>query len=299
MKTDETEHADTVAARNRRQCREVSSTVALREAWIDYLISRKRDLPFERAFSASRSSFSYITNSRYQIAGQIATLAQATDVDQLCESISHELAREWSWWIKETDPIKKIDPIQLLVKTGFSWRTRNELKQVSRLSRKLSACLESMDVITVLLVDSYLPNDILDKRNYGTQGRPLARLEEVIGTLTEASSQSLSYLSSKIPRRLGRPPCLQTGPGSFSEFTLRLLWHVRDAGGQLTLDKNAGNGTLTRALEMLRPHLPPNFIPNSLPLSTLHHVKQLDKKTTGQKVSGRAPIFSYFLSWLR
>jgi hypothetical protein len=68
------------------------------------------------------------------------------------------------------------------------------------------------------------------------------------------------------------------GPGSLKEFTLRLLWDVRDAGGRLTLDKNSGNGTLPATLKLLAPHLPPGFIPKVPPLSTLASVHALDKK---------------------
>jgi hypothetical protein len=37
-------------------------------------------------------------------------------------------------------------------------------------------------------------------------------------------------------------------------------------------------GTLVDALHSLRPCLPPNFIPNALPLSTLAGITALDKK---------------------
>jgi hypothetical protein len=57
--------------------------------------------------------------------------------------------------------------------------------------------------------------------------------------------------------------------GSLARFTLRLLWDVRANGGRLILDKNRGTGTLLEALNLLRSHLPPGFVPNALPLSTL------------------------------
>jgi hypothetical protein len=65
---------------------------------------------------------------------------------------------------------------------------------------------------------------------------------------------------------------------SFHLFTLELLWDVRAAGGRLTLDKNMATGTLLEALRLLRPYLPPGFVPIALPLSTLAGLKALDKK---------------------
>jgi hypothetical protein len=52
----------------------------------------------------------------------------------------------------------------------------------------------------------------------------------------------------------------------------------RSLGGRLTLNKNVGTGTLVDALHLLQPYLPPNFIPNALPMSTLAGITALDKK---------------------
>ena len=106
--------------------------------------------------------------------------------------------------------------------------------------------------------------------------------ERYITELAELSSEALTFVQVVAPPKpRGRPR-----RGAFSiifsrslaEFTLYLLLDVRAAGGRLTLDKNAGTGTLVEALALLRPHLPLRFIPNKLPLSTLAHVKALDKK---------------------
>jgi hypothetical protein len=77
--------------------------------------------------------------------------------------------------------------------------------------------------------------------------------------------------------------------GSLVEFVFRLLLDVRAAGGRLTLDKNASKGTLLDALTLLRPHLPPKFLPSILPLSTLARVKALD-----QKIASIADPFASF-----
>ena len=102
--------------------------------------------------------------------------------------------------------------------------------------------------------------------------------------LAERASEAVNVLASRKrsqPHPVGRR---QTGglgvplPGSFKQFTLRLLWDVRAAGGRLTLNKNGGKGTLPEVLKLLSPRLPPGFIPNMLPYSTLAGIKALDKK---------------------
>src|SRR6476620_1932311 len=105
--------------------------------------------------------------------------------------------------------------------------------------------------------------------------------------MTDAlAGQSLTALvlrsQSKPSRDRGRPADaelrLPGAPGSLARFILRLLWDVGTCGGVLTLDKTTNKGTLVKALELLRPHLPPGFVPNELPISTLARIKALAVK---------------------
>jgi hypothetical protein len=104
--------------------------------------------------------------------------------------------------------------------------------------------------------------------------------EEQTAALVKSVSERLSFLRQSRPanRPAGGPLSQNPHQGSPGLFTLRLLWDVRSLGGRLTLNKNAGTGTLVDALHLLRPRLPPNFIANALPLSTLAGITALDKK---------------------
>jgi hypothetical protein len=121
--------------------------------------------------------------------------------------------------------------------------------------------------------DSLWPGDLFTSR--------WLNFRNSIDGLTELSSEALSLLREKpAPNPPGRP---RRGPFStysstLAEFTLRLLLNVRAAGGRLTLDKNNRSGTLVKALDLLRPHVPPQLIPMEPPVSILTRVKALDKK---------------------
>jgi hypothetical protein len=108
---------------------------------------------------------------------------------------------------------------------------------------------------------------------------------ETVNILAQRVSRALDLATQKQPPKpVGRPGRTRSVRlvGSFDQFVLRLLWNVREAGGQLTLDKNSGHGTLMRALELLRPHLPPMLVPHGPALSSLQRLK-----TLGQKYAGR------------
>ena len=57
------------------------------------------------------------------------------------------------------------------------------------------------------------------------------------------------------------------------ELVFSLLSAADGARGEFTLDKNRGTGTLLRALELLRPHLPKGLVPNALPIGTIQKLK--------------------------
>ena len=101
--------------------------------------------------------------------------------------------------------------------------------------------------------------------------------------LAGQSVNALTLRRKSSPRRArGRPRVGELKrpgeAGSLARFTLRLLWDVRYHGGELTVDKNNGSGTLIQGLDLLRSVLPPKFVPKALPLSTLARIKALAAK---------------------
>jgi transposase-like protein len=77
----------------------------------------------------------------------------------------------------------------------------------------------------------------------------------------------------------------------FVSLVLNVLWDVDAIGGQLTLDKNSHEGSLVEALEAMESHLPPDFLPKRLPVSTLVRMKSAAKKFVGKYPMLRHPMF--------
>jgi hypothetical protein len=125
------------------------------------------------------------------------------------------------------------------------------------------------------LADGTRSNRAINTKCYFDPFLTKARTLEVI--TSEVVKEMTLYLKP-CHRPRGRPRGKPNGGLYLPRFVLHFLRDVRAAGGRLTLDKNEGTGTLVDALVLLRPYLPPNFIPNKLPLSSLANVKALDKK---------------------
>src|SRR3954452_4385248 len=82
-----------------------------------------------------------------QGAGEIAALARASNVAWLRKGISYAIDDEL-WWHRENRklPMQSDNP-------GPRWRTKAELKRVRRLSLDLYACVQSLDEVTLTLID--------------------------------------------------------------------------------------------------------------------------------------------------
>jgi hypothetical protein len=215
---------------------------------------------------------------------ELANLAQvpAAGTERLTRGVFYELSCQW---IVHSKP-----PVAV----GSNKRALAQLRGSAKLSRELFAIVSNLDqqaLKALIYVDCrrdnfgrppgadkyYPPRPPPEFSNWSK-----SQWFKIIAEFAELSSEALAFV------RAGSPPNPRGRPrrGAFStifsrslvEFTLNLLLDVRAAGGRLTLDKNAGTGTLVEALGLLRPHVRPRFIPNKLPLSTLARVKALDEK---------------------
>ena len=183
----------------------------------------------------------------------------------LREGISQRIDMEW-----QTGPIK---PKHLLA----------QLNSLTRSSSELFECLKKLTKVGL---------DALWEASYedGIYETDEERRIEIAFQLAELTinAKGLASLASRAARSQGqqsrkamkktRAALKPIAPGRLSGFTLSLLWEMRFAGGKLTLDKNLRKGTLADALNLLRPYLPPRFIPKELPFSTLARIKSLDQK---------------------
>jgi hypothetical protein len=79
------------------------------------------------------------------------------------------------------------------------------------------------------------------------------------------------YRSNRRPdqkRGPGRPKGEVSNP-RLRQLVLNLRYFSRRKGKQFTFDKNSGEGTLTKALDLLRPYVPVGVVPNVPPRSTI------------------------------
>jgi hypothetical protein len=258
----------------RKRQRVLDDPVALRwerDAWALYRIARESE---SRLNAGPVDLFPLIA----QIAtrAKIPSFAQA-NIAQLCKSVSYEIAREWSYHRgrEHNRPI--------LIKPDWYRRAKFKMNRVQQLSRELLSYLDKeadcaeLDVLSLLAIGM---EHVLGTPDGSTIN--FAPTKEAIATLDLAASQVLSILQAKSQRRRGRPVSSRyphwTVPGSFYGFVLRLLWDVGAAGGRLSLSKNTGTGSLIKVLDLLRPHLPPKFIPSRPSLAALNRIKMIASK---------------------
>jgi hypothetical protein len=204
---------------------------------------------------------------------QLASYAHlpAAEVEKMQRGVSYEVDQVWQ------------DYCELPYwKPGEPARVLKQLRRVKKLSGEFSAAVKGLDsgALMFLRISAYL-------RDPSAKDGPKTRQEIVedlkfIHNLADWFSTALSIALDKQPANpVGRPAgggLTMTSAPSLARFVLALLWDVRAAGGRLSLDKNAGTGGLIEALELLRPYLPPGFVPICAPLSTLTKIKTLDNK---------------------
>jgi hypothetical protein len=227
----------------------------------------------------------------------VAGLARVTSgLAILRKGICCDIAREWRWHEK----VRSVDPEARRIGRG-------KAAMLKQLSAQLSESLETLndDALEALSLADLLIT--VERRNFSVGevnrddskrllleingGTDFEKIKKAVACLAERAAKAVDIYRPKSRYLHGRPNwggfAEQPGPGSLPQFTLRLLWDVRIAGGRLTLNKNSGTGTLIETLQLLSPYLPPGFIPKILPVSTLATMHALDKKLTATDVDDR------------
>jgi hypothetical protein len=204
---------------------------------------------------------------------QLAEYAEVTakeDIEKLRQGVSYELDCEWlSHW--NFAPIGAAEAKIIL----------KQWKRLEQSSTEFCAALESLDDSALLFVRLAIYFSVKPPE-LPTRAEIVNEIKKIV-MFAKASSQALTYTKDdpERPKIVGRPPggpLSSCGPGSLPRFALRLLWDVKAAGGRLTLDKNTRQGTLVKVLNLLRPYLPPGFVPNVLPVTRLAEMKAVDAK---------------------
>jgi len=85
--------------------------------------------------------------------------------------------------------------------------------------------------------------------------------------------------SPRFPHQIAQPLAGGRRTGAvknwlFQNFVSDLLIAAATAGGNLSLEKNSGAGSLVRVIKLLTPHLPPGVAPSPLSTSTLQRIKR-------------------------
>jgi hypothetical protein len=208
---------------------------------------------------------------------QVAVLANvpAKYQERVRQIISYQIDRERGWPAIESS-------LDVLITHK---RAIPQLKRLAKLLKELSATLHKPNVSVALALEHVAKYRLIRS----TSGPPLDGQELAVYAnttlrLADQVAEALAVRRLSKPRRARGPEAdadlKRPGqPGSFKRFVLRLLWDVEAYGGRLTLDKTKGTGTLIETLALLRPHLPPKFIPKVAPAQTLARIKALAAKT--------------------
>jgi hypothetical protein len=93
-------------------------------------------------------------------------------------------------------------------------------------------------------------------------------LEEGINLFLERAVGSHEFLRSRQVSGPGRPSDTVKNRG-LRQFVLNLDFIAERLGGKFTLTKSTRTGTLIKAIELLRPYVPPGVVPRVLPISTV------------------------------
>jgi hypothetical protein len=225
---------------------------------------------------------------------QLATMARvpAAGVQRLRQAILSEINSAWGFRPK----LKTVQYINMgRIEPGFMNAMRVQLRRLEESSKTLCAILHNKESLTGFVLES--ASNSMFPPTWGPDGEEAGfdfeQFKEMITKFVTVSSKARQLLAeySESRRPIGRPT-RDSDQGvlrvsSLTKLTLRLLWDVREAGGHLTIDKNAGRGALIEALNLLRQYMPPNHIPNQLPYSTLAGIKALDNRVVTTAVVKR------------
>ena len=109
----------------------------------------------------------------------------------------------------------------------------------------------------------------LGNTDRGLLGFPIAEIESGIDRFLEMVGADSP---PRRPYRRGRPKG-NVKNASFQKFVWDLLEVTWEANGNLSLEKNIGEGSLIKAIKMLSQYLPSDLVPQNLPASTLQRIK--------------------------
>lgn len=199
-----------------------------------------------------------------------------------------KLAHKWHEWDVTSAPKRKAIDRQLKQVVKDATALKAKLKGLDDAARKtLGIYALRHEVFGAAATDEQLRFQVMDLNEGGRTEAGVARVKYftnvVDNILTAASTREWPPSSakggapSKSPNLPGNP-----NVSAFDLFVVELERLVHSHGGRTTLDKNYSIGTLIAIIDVARPYLPNDLVPDKLKLSRLRQLQQLGRPT-GQK----------------
>jgi hypothetical protein len=180
---------------------------------------------------------------------QLATLARVptTEQEEFHEQFSLSFARTW-----QRGRAVSSKPGSALVRAARAAKTlQQEFHRLSQQDRER--------------VENLRSSSIFSKTSLGPT---ITELAIVFNHAIDRPSQNLA-----VPRVFRQRQVRFTVKNQMlRELVFSLLSAAYDNYGKFTLDKNRQSGTLLKALDILRPHLPKGLVPNALPVGTIQRL---------------------------
>ena len=199
-----------------------------------------------------------------------------------------KLARTWHEWDVTSAPKRKAIDRQLKQLEKDATAFKAMLEGLDDAARKtLGIYARRHELFGAAATDEQLRFQVMDLIEGGQVEIGLSRVglfTKVVDDIrTAASTREWPPSSAKG----GAPSKSLHLPGNpnvraFDLFVIELERLVYSQGGRTTLDKNYGTGTLIKIIDVARPHLPNDFVPDKLKLSRLRRLQQ-QARPTGQK----------------
>jgi hypothetical protein len=128
------------------------------------------------------------------------------------------------------------------------------------LIRKIEPLMNPMDNLNLLAGKALV--DVLNISDENTdRGDQIKTILDDLASLVSTVRLAIFMAPSLAPVKTGRPPGVLRSGTALTQFIVRLEASALIAGGDWTLNKNEGKGTLIDALEELRRYLPKQFLP--------------------------------------
>jgi hypothetical protein len=238
-------------------CPESRSTNRIHLSWSGDLLMKQRSKRSPEKIIGSDEQNHIRAPMPDELFVQLARIARVTDTNLPRLRLGVRLTIDIAWALTERRRVRAEPGVVA------------SLQQAAKTAQALHKALHSLNKGARVWLGACLDED-LDHMNMNPT---LAEHEEIAGILAEACANALEAATRRRRRPYRGRPSGAVSNYPFRLFVSRLYRDIREAGGNLTLDKNRRRGTLVMSLRLLSPYLPRRFISEALPYSTMQKLK--------------------------